>query len=137
VALPALVFGVLAGGPDDTVQRVARAVVAARQGGEPVGVSRAFVRNLVFYTGVKQTDLIDDEQLTAFLSQAESALVVTPVDVLARVEAAGAPRATRVAEFSYLNEAGLRIRSLLWPDPARDVQRVLLVRTRGATPSGR
>lgn len=137
VALPALVLGVLAGGSDDTVHRVARAVVAARQGREPVGVSRVFVRNLVFYTGVKQTDLINDEQLTAFLGQAESALVVAPVDVLTRVEAAGAPRPTRVAEFSYLNEAGLRLRSLLWPDAARDVQRVLLVRTRGTASSGR
>ena len=137
VALPALVLGALAGGPDDTVHRVARAVVAARQGREPVGVSRVFVRNLVFYTGVKQTDLINDEQLTAFLSQADSALVVAPVDVLARVEAAGAPRATRVAEFAYLNEAGLRLRSFLWPDPARDVQRVLLVRSRGGAPAVR
>jgi len=100
-------------------------------------VSRVFVRNLVFYTGVKQTDLINDEQLTVFLSQAEPALVVVPADILARVEAAGAPRAMRVAEFAYLNEAGLRLRSFLWPDPARDVQRVLLVRTRGTTPVAR
>ncbi len=137
VALPALVLGALAGGPDDTVHRVARAVVAARHGREPIGVSRVFVRNLVFYTGVKQTDLINDEQLTVFLSQAEPALVVVPADILARVEAAGAPRAMRVAEFAYLNEAGLRLRSFLWPDPARDVQRVLLVRTRGTTPVAR
>lgn len=138
VALPALVMGALAGGQEDTVHRVAKAVQAARQTHEAVGVSRVFVRNLVFYTGVKQTDLINDEQLTAFLSQAAPALVVVPADVLARVEAAGAPRAERVAEFPYLNEAGLRLRSFLWPDPSRDVQRVLLVRTRGgaaATPA--
>ncbi len=135
VALPALVLGALAGGPDDTVHRVARAVIEARRQQEPVGVSRVFVRNLVFYTGVKQTDLITDEQLTAFLGQAGPALVVVPADILARVEGAGAPRATRVAEFAYLNEAGLRLRSFLWPDPARDVQRVLLVRTAGAAPA--
>ncbi len=135
IALPALVLGALAGGPDDAVHRVARAVVTARQASEPVGVSRVFVRNLVFYTGVKQTDLINDEQLTAFLSQAGQALVVVPAEVLDRVESVGAPRAQRVAEFSYLNEAGLRLRSFLWPDPARDVQRVLLVRTAGTAPA--
>ena len=135
LALPALVLGVLAGGPEDAVHRVARAVVTARQASEPVGVSRVFVRNLVFYTGVKQTDLITDEQLTAFLSQAGTALVVAPADVLDRVESAGAPRAQRLAEFPYVNEAGLRLRSFLWPDPARDVQRVLLVRTAGTTPA--
>lgn len=135
LALPALVLGVLAGGPEDAVHRVARAVVTARQASEPVGVSRVFVRNLVFYTGVQQTDLITDEQLTAFLSQAGTALVVAPADVLDRVESAGAPRAQRLAEFPYVNEAGLRLRSFLWPDPARDVQRVLLVRTAGTTPA--
>ncbi len=133
VALPALVLGALGGGPQDAVQRVARAVVDTRQANEPVGVSRVFVRNLLFYTGVKQTDLITDEQLTVFLRQSGHALVVVPADVLDRVEAAGAPRATRLAEFPYLNEAGLRLRSFLWPDPARDVQRVLLVRTRGGS----
>jgi 4-amino-4-deoxy-L-arabinose transferase-like glycosyltransferase len=130
VALPALVLGGLAGGRDDAVREAAAAVLAARRAAEPVGVSRVFVRNLVFYTGVRQTDLIDDEQLTAFLSQSQRALVVAPSAVLERVEAAGAPRAIRVAEFAYLNEAGLRLRSFLWPDPARDVQRVLLVATR-------
>jgi 4-amino-4-deoxy-L-arabinose transferase-like glycosyltransferase len=130
VALPALVLGGLAGGRDDAVREAAAAVLAARRAAEPVGVSQVFVRNLVFYTGVRQTDLIDDEQLTAFLSQSQRALVVAPSAVLARVEAAGAPRAIRVAEFAYLNEAGLRLRSFLWPDPARDVQRVLLVATR-------
>jgi 4-amino-4-deoxy-L-arabinose transferase-like glycosyltransferase len=131
IALPALVLGALAGGPEDAVHRVARAVREHRQHDEPIGVSRVFVRNLVFYTGLRQTDLITDEQLTAFLSQAGQALVVVPADVLERVEGTGAPRAVRLAEFFYLNEAGLRLRSFLWPEPARDVQRVLVVRTRG------
>ncbi len=129
LAMPAAMIGTLGGGPDETVSQVARAVVAARRGGEAVGVSRAFVRNLVFYTGVRQTDLIDDTQLDAFLRQTGRALVVVPADVLQRVEAAGTPRATRLGEFRYFNEGGLRLRSLLWPDPERDVERVLLVAT--------
>lgn len=130
VALPALVLGGLGGGQEDAVRRAATAVVAARRAAEPVGVSRVFVRNLVFYTGVKQTDLIDDAQLTAFLSQAGRALILVPVTDLERVERLGAPRPIRLAEFAYLNEAGLRLRSFLWPDPARDVQRIVLVATR-------
>ena len=137
VAMPALVLGTLAGGPNDAVHHVAQAVLQARHANEPVGVSRVFVRNLIFYTGVTQTDLITDEQLIGFLSQPSPALVVAPAHVLDRVEAAGAPRATRLAEVPYLNQAGLRLRSFLWPDPARDVQRVVLVRTHGTAPPAR
>lgn len=130
LALPALVLGGLGGGPQDAVHKAAAAVVSAKREGDAVGVSRVFVRNLVFYTGVRTTDLINDEQVTAFLSQTARALVVIPVKDLERVEAAGGPKAVRLAEFGYLNEAGLRLRSFLWPDPARDVQRIVLVANR-------
>lgn len=130
VALPALVLGGLRGEADDAVLRAADAVREARRANEPIGVSRVFVRNLVFYTGVKQLDLIDDEQLGTFLRQSGRALVLVPVTDLERVEAAGVPKAIRLAEFPYLNTAGLRLRSVLWPDPARDLQRVVLVATR-------
>lgn len=130
LALPALVLGSLAGGADDALHRVAARVRAERRADEPIGVSRVFVRNLVFYTGVRQVDLINDEQLTAFLAQDTRALVVLPLADLERVEAAGARPPRRLAEYAYLNQAGLRLRSFLWPDPARDVQRVVLVSTR-------
>jgi hypothetical protein len=128
--MPALMIGTLGGGPDETVRQVARALTTARRAGEPLGVSRVFVRNLVFYTGQRQIDLIDDTQLDAFLRQDARALVVVPAEILDRVEASGTPRATRLAEFHYFNEGGLRLRSILWPEAARDVQRVLLVATR-------
>lgn len=130
VALPALVLGGLGGGPEDAVHKAAAAVRVARRADEPVGVSRVFVRNLVFYTGRRTTDLITDEQVVAFLSQADRALVVLPLEDLERVEATGGPRVIRLAEFQYLNEAGLRLRSFLWPDPARDVRRIVLVANR-------
>ncbi|MEZ5290199.1 MAG: glycosyltransferase family 39 protein [Vicinamibacterales bacterium] len=130
LALPALVLGGLGGGADAAVKHAAEAVVAARREAEPVGVSRVFVRNLVFYTGIRQLDLIDDDQLAAFLRQPGRALVVAPLADIERVEAAGVPRAVRLAEFRYVNAAGLRLRSFLWPDPARDVQRIVLVATR-------
>jgi 4-amino-4-deoxy-L-arabinose transferase-like glycosyltransferase len=130
VTMPAVIVGTIGGGPDETVGQVARAVVAARRAEEPIGVSGVFVRNLVFYTGVRQVDLIDEAQLDAFLRQADRALAVVSAEALERVEAAGAPAAVRLGEFRYFNEGGLRLRSVLWPDPARDVQRVMLVATR-------
>ena len=35
--------------------------------------------------------------------------------------------ARRIAELPYFNEAGIRIRTLLWPDPSRDLTRAVLV----------
>lgn len=130
IAMPALVLGALGGGREDAVVKAAAAVQAARRAAEPIGVSRVFVRNLVFYTGLRTTDLITDEQVVAFMSQAERALVVIPLSDLARVEATGTVKAVRLAEFAAVNEAGLRLRSFLWPDPSRDVQRIVLVANR-------
>jgi 4-amino-4-deoxy-L-arabinose transferase-like glycosyltransferase len=130
IAMPALVLGALGGGRDDAVVQAAAAVQTARRASEPIGVSRVFVRNLVFYTGVRTTDLITDEQVVAFMSQADRALVVIPLSDLERVEAGSAVKAVRLAEFASVNEAGLRLRSFLWPDPARDVQRIVLVANR-------
>ena len=36
----------------------------------------------------------------------------------------------RIAELPYFNEAGIRVRTLLWPDPARDLTRAVLVANR-------
>jgi hypothetical protein len=44
-------------------------------------------------------------------------------DVEARL--GGAVR--RLGEIRYANPARLRLRSLLWPDPARDIESVVLV----------
>ena len=32
----------------------------------------------------------------------------------------------RLAELPYFNQAGIRVRTLLWPDPGRDLTRVVL-----------
>lgn len=130
MALPAFVLGGLGGGPEDAVHKAAQAITAARRGDEAEGVSRVFVRNLVFYTGRRTTDLINDDQVVAFLAQPARVLVVLPLRDLERVEAAAGTRWVRLAEFPYLNEAGLRLRSFLQPDPARDVQRIVLIANR-------
>lgn len=130
VTLPALQYGALAGGGDDTVEQMARLVQQNRGANEPVGTWGVFVRNLVFYSGIKTTDVIGDEQATNFLRQADRALMVAPANEIDRLEREHGVHVRRIAELRYFNEAGIRIRTLLWPDPERDLSRVVLVANR-------
>jgi hypothetical protein len=123
-------YGALAGGGDDTVQQMARLVQQNRQGTEQVGTWGVFVRNLVFYSGVKTTDVIDDEQAKNFVNQTERALLVAPAAEIDRLEREQGVTVNRIAELLYFNEAGIRVRTLLWPEPARDLTRVVLVSNR-------
>lgn len=127
VTFAAIQFGVLTGSGDDTVQQVARAIVSARTGDEAVGTHQVLVRNLVFYTHVETTDLITDEQMAMFLGRSERVLMVAPEDAVERLEQSLGRRFTRLAEFPYFNQAGVRVRTLLAPDPDRDLTRVLLI----------
>ena len=89
-----------------------------------------FVRNLVFYSGIKTVDLIGDEQIKNFLTQPNQALLVAPAAEIDRLEREHGVQLPRLAELRYFNEAGVRARTLLAPDPERDLTRVLLVANR-------
>jgi 4-amino-4-deoxy-L-arabinose transferase-like glycosyltransferase len=130
LALPAIQYGALSSGGDDTVQQMARLVIQHRAGHEPVGTYGVFVRNLVFYSGVRTLDIIDDEQAANFLRQPDRALMVAPAGWIDRLEREHGVRVHRIAELRYFNEAGIRVRTLLWPDPARDLTRAVLVANR-------
>jgi hypothetical protein len=130
VTLPAVQYGALSSGGDDTVQQMAKLVQAHRQGDEQVGTLGVFVRNLVFYSGIKTTDVIGDEQAKNFLGQDRRALMVAPVEEIDRLEREQGVKVKRIAELQYFNEAGVRVRTLLWPDAARDLTRVVLVANR-------
>lgn len=130
VTLPALQFGGLSSGSEDTVRQMARLVQAERSSHEAVGTYRVFVRNLVFYAHTKTTDLITDDQAFDFMSQPDRALMVAPADVIDRLERERNLRMVRIAELPYFNEAGVRVRTLLWPDPSHDLTRVVLVANR-------
>jgi len=86
ISFPAIQYGALSSGGDDTVQQMAQLVKQARTGKEHVGTWGTFVRNLVFYTGVKTTDIIDDEQAQNFLAQPDRALMVAPASEIDRLE---------------------------------------------------
>jgi 4-amino-4-deoxy-L-arabinose transferase-like glycosyltransferase len=125
-----LQYGGISGTADDTVEQVARAVRAAAQDDEEIGTHHVFVRNLVFYTERRTVDLITDDQLDAFLGQQSRALLVAPVEAIERLEHRTGKRYPRLAEFTYFNEAGIRVRTLMQPDAERDLARVALVANR-------
>ncbi len=130
VSLPALQYGGWSSGGDDTIRQMARLVQQQRTAHEAVATYQVFVRNLVFYAHTKTTDIITDEQAAQFLAQAGRALMVAPADVVDRLERERGLTLVRIAELPYFNEAGVRVRTLLWPDAARDLTRVVLVANR-------
>ncbi len=130
VTLPALQFGGLSSGSEDTVRQMARLVQQQRTAHEPVGTYRVFVRNLAFYAHTKTTDIITDDQAFDFMSQPSRALLVAPADLIDGLERERGLKLVRIAELPYFNEAGVRVRTLLWPDPSRDLTRVVLVANR-------
>ena len=130
IALPAIQYGALSSGGDDTVQQMARLVLENRTQNGEVGTYGVFVRNLVFYSGIKTTDIIDDEQARNFLRQENRALMVAPAEWIDRLEREHGVTVRRIAELPYFNEAGIRVRTLLWPEPTRDLARVVLVANR-------
>ncbi len=130
VSLPAIQYGALSSGGDDTVQQMARLVTEHRSASGEVGTYGVFVRNLVFYTGVKTTDIINDDQASDFLLQPNRAMMVATAEAIDRLERERGIRMLRIAELPYFNEAGIRVRTLLWPDRSRDLARVLLVANR-------
>ena len=127
VSFPALQWGTFPPADEEAVRRMAVLVTAARKAGEEVGTYGAFVRNLVFYTGVRHTDIVNDEQLAGFLAHTERVLLVVPAPVLERFEAATPGKVVRLGEVRYLDQGALRLRTIIWPDPEREVRRVLLV----------
>lgn len=128
--LLALHYSVYSAAGLEPVQRVAALHAAHGDGIAHSGTYRVFVRNLVFYTGVKQTDLTEPADLAAFLASPEPVLVVTGRDELDGVEAAFGVTARRLGEVLYFNPSAVRLRTLLWPDPENDLETVVLVTNR-------
>ena len=105
-------------------------VATHRAGGEPLGSLHAFTRNLIFYTGLKQLDLVDVAGASRFLAQDGRVLVVLLERDLAAVSAL-LPTPPRVlARVRHLNTANLRLRSVLNPDPDKELETVVLATNR-------
>ena len=50
------------------------------------------------------------------MAQGDRALMVAPVEWIDRLEREQGLTLHRIAELPYFNEAGIRVRTLLWPD---------------------
>ena len=125
-----LQFSVLAPGRPDAVERMAASVAAHRTAGQPLGSLHAFTRNLIFYTGLRQLDLVDVPGAARFLAQDGPVLVVLLERDLAAVSSA-LPTPPRVlARVRHLNTATLRLRSVLDPDPDKELETVVLATNR-------
>jgi 4-amino-4-deoxy-L-arabinose transferase-like glycosyltransferase len=127
VTLLSIQFAVLPAPEDDTVRRVAAMVAAERKDNEAVGVYQVFVRNLVHYTHVRQTGIIDGQGLIDFLERPERVLCVIPEHALVALERAHRGKTRRIAAVDYINLALIKPRTLLRPDPSTDLERVWLV----------
>ena len=125
--LLSLQFSVQSAADLEPVQVMARQYASAYQGHEPSATYRVFVRNLVFYTTIKQTDLVQPHEVVEFLRRPERVLCVMTKDDLTRLSAEHGLKTRTLAEVQYFNPAGVRLRTLLWPDPSRDLETVLLV----------
>ena len=127
VCVLALQFGPLASAGDSAVEQVAREIVRRHTPAHEIGTHQVFVRNLVFYAHLPTRDLPNDEALAGFFAGQGPRLLVTTADRVAAIETlTGTPLTQRLA-VSYFNEAGIRLRTLLTPDPARDLTRVVVV----------
>ena len=130
VLLLSFQFGTLAGSRPEPVEDMARLVRDHRRGDEVIGTYQVFVRNLVFYTRAQQVDVFDDEQAAALLKSPGRVLLVVRAADLPRIEASAGVAAARLGEVQYLNTSSVRLRTLLWPVPEQNVERILLVANR-------
>jgi 4-amino-4-deoxy-L-arabinose transferase-like glycosyltransferase len=128
-ALLAVQFGALAGRRPEPVELIARAVVDERGASEPVAPYRVFVRNLVFYSRLRQQDLFDEASAVRFLQLPERVLLIVRPSDLTSLEQRAGVTTRELARVTYLNTANLRLRSLL--QPAEDLlETVVLVSNR-------
>jgi 4-amino-4-deoxy-L-arabinose transferase-like glycosyltransferase len=113
----------------DPVQDMA-ALVARHRADETVATHRVFVRNLIFYTGLKQIDLPTEAQVLEYLRSPRPVLCVIGADELARITGPHGISTRVLGEVLYFNASAVKIRTLLDPDQERDLERVLLVTNR-------
>ncbi|MBI4887284.1 MAG: glycosyltransferase family 39 protein [Acidobacteria bacterium] len=134
VLLLSIQFGALAGRRPEAVEQMAALLRQYRQGDQPVGLYRVFVRNLAFYSRSAQIDLFGESQALDFLKSPDRVLLVVRDVDLPRLEAMSGVITQRLGEVQYLNTNNIRVRTVLSPAPSQNLERVLLVANRAAGP---
>jgi 4-amino-4-deoxy-L-arabinose transferase-like glycosyltransferase len=123
-----LQFAVLTTRATEPVRAMAQHVLEQRRAAEPVAPYGVFTRNLVFYTHVEQVDLFNRrEHLLDYLSRPDRVLGVMRESEFEALRASACPRLRRLATLTYFDAATSKPRTLLWPDPERDLVTAVLV----------
>jgi hypothetical protein len=128
VCFATLPYATLAAPSDSTVKQLADRIRALKRPDDAVGPYGVFVRNVLFYSHVKQTDIIHDEHLLDWLAATPKAILVLPTTEADRLEREHSLQLERLATFRYFDEGRLRVGTLLWPDPTAHQDEVALVR---------
>jgi 4-amino-4-deoxy-L-arabinose transferase len=123
-------FGALAGNRPEPVEQMAALIHSHRSAQEPIGVLDVFTRNLGFYTGAPRMQLFGVEQAGTFLQSPARVLVVLRAADVAAVASASGLTLKTLGEVRYLNTANIRLRTLLRPDPAAEIETIALVTNR-------
>ena len=123
-------FGALAGNRPEPVEQMAALIHSHRSAQEPIGVLDVFTRNLGFYTGAPRMQLFGVEQAGLFLHSPERVLLVLRSADLPAVTAASGLNPKTLGEVRYLNTANIRLRTLIRPDPATEIEMISLVTNR-------
>jgi 4-amino-4-deoxy-L-arabinose transferase-like glycosyltransferase len=127
-AFALLPYATLAPAGESTVRQLADRVRRVKAADEAVATYGVFVRNLVFYSHVQQTDIIHDRHLLDWLAATPKALLILRATDADRLTREHGLSFDRLATFRYFDEGRLRIGTLLWPDPATHQEDVALVR---------
>ena len=125
-----LQFGAFAGKRPEAVEQIAALIHANRFGGESIGEYETFVRNLPFYTRLKQVPVTDDASATAFLNATDRVFLVLNRRDYARLKTLVAQPLNVIGEVTYWNTAGVRLRTLLLPRPEEDLDTVMVISNR-------
>ena len=128
ITFAVLPWGVLSGARDSAVSQAAELVKNANGDRRPIGTYGVLVRNLVFYTGLKQTDLINDDHLAAFVTQNPKALVVLPLEDFERVARERGIHLQGLSQIRYFDEGQIKVRTLLQPNVEQDLRTVVIAR---------
>jgi 4-amino-4-deoxy-L-arabinose transferase-like glycosyltransferase len=110
---------VLAPNRPEGVKAIAAALQRVRTGDEPVATYRAFVRNLIFYTHVRQVPLLDVENAVSFLQSEERVFCVLDREEAEHVARVRHLRLRHLATASYFDPSRLRLGDVIDPDPSR------------------
>lgn len=130
VLLLTVQFGAFAGQRPEAVERIAALIHANRFGGEPIGEYETFVRNLPFYTRLKHVPITDDSGAIAFLNSSERVFLVLNQRDFERLKSSADRPFTVIGRVTYWNTAGVRLRTLVLPQPEEDLDTVVLISNR-------